>query len=77
MTTAETAAEEREWLDMDAMTRTYPWPRATLYSWRHKGIGPPSVRAGRGVLDRRRDVESWLSDQMAAQGRRYRRANGT
>jgi predicted DNA-binding transcriptional regulator AlpA len=58
---------EREWLDMDAMAAVYPWPRATLYAWRHKGIGPPSVRAGRRVLYRRSDVEKWLADQMEAE----------
>jgi predicted DNA-binding transcriptional regulator AlpA len=59
----------REWLDTDEMVASYPWPRATLYAWRHKGVGPPSVRAGRRVLYRRGDVERWLSDRMASERR--------
>ena len=45
--------ESREWLDMDAMAAIYPFPRATLYSWRHQGKGPPSVRrvAGSSIAE--------------------------
>ncbi len=31
-------------------------PVATLYSWRHKGVGPRAVRVGRYLRYRRRDL---------------------
>jgi len=42
----------------------------TLYSWRHRGIGPRGYRLnGGGVRYRQSDVESWL-DQQADEPRR-------
>ena len=35
-------------------------PLATLYGWRYKGTGPPSVRIGRHLRYSRTDVERWL-----------------
>lgn len=32
----------------------------TIQRWRAEGTGPPTVRAGRGVRYRRRDVNAWL-----------------
>lgn len=57
--------EGSEWLTIARMVEEYPWPEGTLYGWRHRGIGPPSVRAGRKVLYRRSDVEGWLQEQAA------------
>ena len=38
-------------------------PVATLYQWRHRGIGPRAARVGRHVRYRWRDVERWVDDQ--------------
>ncbi len=38
-------------------------PVATLYQWRHRGIGPRSCRVGRWVRYRWADVEKWLDTQ--------------
>ena len=38
-------------------------PEATLYQWRHKGVGPPSHRVGRHVRYFPDDVDSWVRSQ--------------
>ena len=38
-------------------------PIATLYHWRHRGVGPTSIRVGKHVRYRGRDVEAWLDAQ--------------
>ncbi|ORM29238.1 helix-turn-helix domain-containing protein [Williamsia sp. 1135] len=48
------------------------WPflmEATLRYWRHTNEGPKSFRAGRRVVYRRSEVESWLSEQEAVTSR--------
>jgi excisionase family DNA binding protein len=35
----------------------------TLRYWRARGTGPRSFKAGRGVLYKREDVESWINTQ--------------
>jgi excisionase family DNA binding protein len=35
----------------------------TLRRWRREGTGPPSLRLGRGVRYRRRDVDRWAERQ--------------
>lgn len=44
-------------------------PEATLRYWRHIGEGPTSIRVGRRVLYRQRDVDGWLDAQAARTGR--------
>jgi DNA-binding transcriptional MerR regulator len=41
-------------------------PAATLRWYRHQGIGPKSGRLGGRVVYRRRDVELWIDEQLAA-----------
>lgn len=41
-------------------------PIGTLYAWRHRGVGPPSIKVGRHIRYRVADVEQWLDDQKAA-----------
>lgn len=62
-----------EWLTVDGMVAEYPWTAGTLYGWRHRGVGPPSVRPGRRVIYRRADVERWLEEEAA----RERNGKGT
>ena len=38
-------------------------PRATLYSWRYRGAGPPAIRVGRHLRYRWSDLDQWLDDQ--------------
>jgi len=49
------------------MNAEYDIAEGTLYYWRHKGIGPPSVRIGRRVMYRRGDVEAWIAEQAATE----------
>jgi excisionase family DNA binding protein len=39
-------------------------PVATLYQWRHKGIGPKSRRVGRHVRYNPEDVRAWFEEQV-------------
>jgi excisionase family DNA binding protein len=39
-------------------------PIATLYVWRHRRLGPPSLKAGRHLRYRPRDVEQWINNRV-------------
>lgn len=41
-------------------------PVATIYTWRHHGVGPPGFRAGRHVRFRWVDVQAWIEQQIDA-----------
>jgi len=41
-------------------------PVATIYGWRHKGVGPPGLAVGRHVRYRREAVEAWLERQQVS-----------
>ena len=43
-------------------------PVATLYSWRHRGLGPVSFRAGKHLRYRRNDVAQWIGRQLEVAG---------
>jgi excisionase family DNA binding protein len=38
-------------------------PVATLYQWRHRGIGPKGTKVGRHIRYRWQEVERWLDSQ--------------
>lgn len=38
-------------------------PVATLYAWRHRGLGPRASKVGRHLRYRWADVERWLDEQ--------------
>lgn len=40
-------------------------PPATLYQWRHRGIGPRGSKVGRHIRYRWEDVEKWLDQQAS------------
>ncbi|HEV2069479.1 MAG TPA: helix-turn-helix domain-containing protein [Acidimicrobiales bacterium] len=42
-------------------------PVSTLHVWRHRGVGPPSLKVGRHLRYRRGDVETWLQSRASAQ----------
>lgn len=39
-------------------------PLQTVYQWRGRGYGPPSVRIGKHVRYRPADVEQWVTNQV-------------
>ena len=49
-------------LTIDEVVAWIRKPKATLYSWRSRGQGPPAIRVGNGLRYRRSDVEQWLED---------------
>ena len=38
-------------------------PVATIYGWRSRGEGPPSLKIGRHVRFRIRDVQAWIESK--------------
>lgn len=36
-------------------------PVQTIYAWRHEGMGPPALKAGRALRYRRSDIDAWLA----------------
>lgn len=62
-----------ELLDLQRFSAEFGFPEATLYGWRHRGIGPRSVRLGRRVYYRRADVERWIEEEAVRQDRRSAR----
>ena len=58
---------KRAWLSLKDMVDEYPFPAATLYGWRHRGLGPKSVRLGKRVMYRRSDVEAWIAEHERAE----------
>jgi predicted DNA-binding transcriptional regulator AlpA len=55
-----------EYLTLPEVSALIHTPTATLYQWRTKRIGPPSIKVGRRVIYRRTDLEKWLEEQSAA-----------
>jgi excisionase family DNA binding protein len=39
-------------------------PIATIYTWRHRGHGPPGFRAGRHLRFRSSDVTQWITQHI-------------
>ncbi len=44
-------------------------PEATLYQWRYRREGPPSIKVGRHIRYRRSDVDAWLDSKTEAGSR--------
>ncbi|SDX98126.1 transcriptional regulator, AlpA family [Geodermatophilus africanus] len=38
-------------------------PKATLYAWSTRGLGPRRYRVGKHLRHRRTDVDAWLETQ--------------
>jgi excisionase family DNA binding protein len=38
-------------------------PKATLYAWRSRNLGPRGIRVGNALRYRRTEVERWLDEQ--------------
>lgn len=51
---------EPEYLLTDEASELIRTPRATLYQWRHQGIGPPARRVGKRLLYRRDELIAWV-----------------
>jgi excisionase family DNA binding protein len=47
-------------LTPDEVARWLGKPKATLYAWRSRGLGPRGIRVGNLLRYRRGEVEAWL-----------------
>lgn len=59
---AVSAAEPEPLLTVDQVARWLGKPKATLYAWRSRGLGPRGIRVGNALRYRRADVERWLDE---------------
>jgi excisionase family DNA binding protein len=53
-----------EYLTLPQVAELIQTPAGTLYQWRTKKTGPPSMKVGRRLLYKRTDLEAWL-DSLA------------
>jgi excisionase family DNA binding protein len=58
------------WMTPEEVAERLRVPRATLYAWRYKNIGPAAVRLGRHLRYRVEAVEAWEREQENLAGRR-------
>ncbi len=58
-------APEDQLLTVQELARYLDVPVGTLYQWRYRREGPLGFRVGRHVRYRWRDVQDWISQQMA------------
>jgi len=47
-------------ISIESLSRRLDIPVKTLRDWRYKGLGPPSLAAGRHVRYRPEQIEAWL-----------------
>jgi excisionase family DNA binding protein len=68
MTTPRNAEPEAggEFLSPEGLADYLNVPLATVYTWRHKGYGPPAAKIGKHVRYRRAAVDAWVSAQESA-----------
>ncbi|MCP4303550.1 MAG: helix-turn-helix domain-containing protein [bacterium] len=53
-----------ELISADELGELLSVPKATLYAWRYRGDGPPSMRIGRHLRYRPADVDEWLTSRV-------------
>jgi excisionase family DNA binding protein len=56
-------ATSDRWMTPEEVAERLRVPRATLYAWRYKNIGPAAVRLGRHLRYRVEVVEAWEAEQ--------------
>lgn len=59
---SDSAVDPEPLLTVDQVARWLGKPKATLYAWRSRGLGPPGIRVGNALRYRRIDVERWLNE---------------
>jgi predicted DNA-binding transcriptional regulator AlpA len=58
-------------LPLKEVSQEYGFPEPTLYDWRHRNVGPKSVRLGRRVFYRRSEIERWICEQERLESDRH------
>jgi len=51
-------------IGIDELAEYLEVPKATIYRWRNRGVGPPGFRVGKHVRFRWIDVERWIENQL-------------
>ncbi|GAB3566645.1 helix-turn-helix transcriptional regulator [Spelaeicoccus albus] len=51
-------------LTVDDLAAYLSKPKATLYAWRTRKLGPKAVRVGGNVRYRWEDVEEWIAEHV-------------
>lgn len=51
-------------LSVDDLADYLGIPVATIYTWRHRGHGPPGFRVGRHLRFRTSDVAHWITQRI-------------
>lgn len=59
-------SDTSKFLTMQQLADELQVPVKTIYDWRYRRIGPPSVKVGRSIRFRRTDVERWLTEHKEA-----------
>jgi excisionase family DNA binding protein len=52
-------------MTVEALSEYLGVPKATVFSWNSRGVGPRRYRVGKHVRYRRADVDAWLMEQVA------------
>ncbi len=51
-------------IGIDELAEYLEVPKATVYGWRNRRVGPPGFRVGKHVRFRWTDIERWIEDQL-------------
>jgi len=57
-------AKIEQLLSIQEVAKAFGVPVSTVYGWRARRQGPPSVRLGKHVRYRAADVEKWLAERV-------------
>ncbi len=52
-------------LTVDEVSEYLGVPKATIYSWSSRGLGPRRYKVGKYLRYRRSDVDAWVDQQAA------------
>jgi excisionase family DNA binding protein len=63
MTGARNGQQPDSLLTLDEVAEWLRKPKATLYAWRSRRLGPRAIRVGNVLRYRRSEVERWLDEQ--------------
>ena len=51
-------------IGVDELAKYLEVPKATIYGWRNRGVGPPGFQVGKHVRFRWTDIERWIDDRL-------------
>ena len=62
MTVAKDDNQRQVLISIDELAEYLAKPKASLYAWRSRGLGPKAIRVGRDLRYRMSEVERWLDE---------------